>query len=305
MTDSSGITLHVDGYELHITHPGKIMFPETGITKMDLINYYLEMRSFIMFHNEGRPVVFVRYPHGLGSYSFFQKNLPPRAPEWMETLEAGKHKITRYFILNHIAGLIWLIQMGTLEFHVMGTRKPHLWHPDLMVFDLDPPEGASFSEIRDFALTFRSVIEEAGYRIYAKTSGKKGIHLVCPVKPQYETGQVLAAARDLAERMIARYPGATLDVRKEKRKGKFLIDIYRNRAFQTFSMPYGTRATPEAAVSMPLKWDELLRINDPHVFNLRTVPEWVNKHGDAWKDIYQHATGLHTYPGSENPEKTV
>ena len=296
MSESQEIMLHLDGVEVRLTHPDKIMFPQTGITKEDLVGYYKKMAPYILFHNKGRPLVFVRYPHGLGSYSFFQKNMPSTAPAWMEIWEAGKYKKSRYLILNRLADLVWMLQMGVLEFHVMPVRKPHLENPDLMVFDLDPPEGASFAEIRDFGLAFRPVIQSLGYQVYVKTSGKKGIHLVCPIRQQYSVDQVLEAARDIAMQMIATHPEATLDVRKEKRKGKFLIDIYRNRAFQTFSMVYGTRAWEGAPVSFPLSWEELASLDDPHHFHLGNVPAIVSSKGDAWADIYEHATGLHLPP---------
>ncbi len=284
----------VEGKSIRITHPEKVLFKPSGITKMELIDYYLRMAPYILAHNRGRPVVFVRYPHGAPGYAFFQKNVPPSAPEWIETHEMGKYKLTRYVIINGVAELVWLVQLHALEFHVMPLKKPHWTTPDLMVFDLDPPEGAGFADIKDFALACRPVLEEAGYRVYVKTSGKKGLHLVCPIRPHYTVDQVLEAARDLAQRIIDRTGHATLDVRKDKRQGKFLIDIYRNRAYQTFSMAYGTRATGVASVSLPVTWKQLAAIDDPLAFTIRNVPAWVTQNGDAWHDMESRATDLHT-----------
>ncbi len=250
--------LNVEGKSIRITHPGKVMFPEKGYTKRDVVDYYLDVKEILLKINAGRPSVFVRYPQGAGGYSFFQKNVPAHHPGWMEIVRMGKHKLVDYLVINGIAGLIWFVQMHTLEFHVLNIRKPHWESPDLMVFDLDPPAGASFVEVRDFALEIKPVLEALGYRPFVKTSGKRGVHIVCPVLQKYTVYQVFKAAEDVAKKIIERFPRqATLELRKDKRASRFLVDIYRNRAFQTFSMPLGLRATPQAAVSMPLDWDEL------------------------------------------------
>lgn len=292
--DAQEQILRVDGYELRITHPDKPLFPQAGITKRQLIDYYRAVAPYVLRYNRGRPLVFVRYPHGAPGYSFFQKNAPQPVPPFVEIHEMGKFKPTRYVVLQHLADLIWLVQLHALEFHVMGIRKPHWANPDLMVFDIDPPEGAGFAEIRDFALGIRPVIEKLGYTTLVKTSGKRGVHVVCPLEPAYTVDQVMEAAESIAREIMRVFPDSTLDVRKEKRRGKFLIDIYRNRAYQTFSMPYGTRATTMATVSMPLSWEQLRSLNDPHIFTIRNVPEILHKKGDAWANGFARASHLHT-----------
>ena len=288
------IFLDIDGISLRITNPGKILYPEAGYTKRDVIDYYLAVKTPLLELNAGRPVVFIRYPHGAGGYSFFQKNVPPNHPQWMETVEMGKHKPVRYLILNKIADLIWFVQLHALEFHIINVRKPAFFYPDLMVFDIDPPAGASFAETRDFSLKIAPLISELGYKVFYKTSGKKGVHIVCPLKPAHTVDEVFTAAEDIARRIVAKFPGmATMEVRKNKRGGKFLIDIYRNRAFQTFSMPLGTRATPVASVSMPLTEEMLRQADDPFIYTIKTVPEFLRKHGLPWKDFYASATALH------------
>ncbi len=291
------IILHVDSRSIRITHPDKVLYPSEGITKMDLINYYLSVAPDLLRLNRGRPVVFIRFPHGLGKISFFQKNVPDNHPEWMEVVEMGKYKPVKYLILNSIADLIWFVQLHALEFHVINIRKP-LWDfPDWMVFDIDPPPGAGFEQVRDFAMAVKPVLEESGYRVFVKTSGKRGVHLICPVVQKYTVDQVMQAAKDLAEKIIARFPEkATLEVRKNKREAKFLIDIYRNRPFQTFSMALGTRATEKASVSMPLSWEELKKTKDPREYNIKTVPAYLRKKDVAWADISAHATNLHIFP---------
>jgi len=288
------IFLEVDGVQIRITHPSKILYPQAGYTKKDIIDYYLAIQQPLLRLNRGRPVVFIRYPHGAGGYSFFQKNVPPNHPDWMETVEMGKYKPVRYLILNKIADLIWFVQLHALEFHVINVRKPAFHHPDIMVFDIDPPEGADFKATRDFSMQAARVIETLGYKVFFKTSGKKGIHLVCPLKPIFTVDEVFAAAESAARKIVEQYPDtATIEVRKTKRQGKFLIDIYRNRAFQTFSMPLGTRATPVASVSMPLSREELRILEDPYVFTVKTVPAYLKQHGEPWPDFFESATELH------------
>ncbi len=290
--DQDKIILEVDGFQITVTHPGKVLFLKSGITKMQLIEYYLAVQNHILTHNQGRPVVFIRYPHGTPGYSFFQKNVPPNAPEFVEIVPLGKHKIAHYLVINHMADLIWLVQLHALEFHIMSVRKPHFTYPDLMIFDIDPPDGMRFPEIVDFGLQAKPIIESFGYKVFVKTSGKRGIHLVCPVKPNRTAEEVLKASEKVARAIMEKIPETTLDVRKDKRKGKILIDIYRNRPLQTFSMPYGTRSTDVASVSMPVTWEKLKEIKDPMVFHIKNVPAILQSQGDPWKDMRKFETDI-------------
>ncbi len=292
------IILEIDGYKITVTHPDKILFPRIGITKIQVIRYYLSVASYVMTHNQGRPLVFIRYPHGAPGYSFFQKNVPPHAPEFIETVELGKHKIARYIILNHLADLAWLVQLHALEFHIMGTAKPHFNYLDVMVFDIDPPEGMNFPEITDFASEAKPIVESFGYRVFVKTSGKRGVHMVCPLLPQHPPEEVLKASEEIARAIMNKIPGTTLDVRKNKRKNKILIDIYRNRPLQTFSMPYGLRATDVASVSLPVSWEELKQIKNPLDYHIGNVPELLSKRGDPWQHFREFAVNLHTKKSS-------
>ncbi len=282
----------VNGKEINITHPDKILFHKAGYTKTDLIEYYLSVNDALLTHNKGRPVVFIRYPHGAPGYSFFQKNLPGYAPAWMHTVEMGKHKPVRYLILEDIADLIWLVQMHALEFHVINVREPNFTRPDMMVFDIDPPDDGGFDDARQFALAARPHLETLGYKPFVKTSGKRGVHICCPVYPQFSVDKIMEAAEKAARYLMEKIPGTTLEVRKERRKGKLLIDIYRNRAFQTFSMVYGTRHTDVASVSMPVTWEMLESGIKPGDFTIKTVPSFLKTHGDPWKDMEKQATEI-------------
>ena len=290
---TESLVLQVDGIALQVSHPEKLLIPAAGLTKRKLIDYYLAVAPFVMRYNAGRPLVYVRYPQGVPGYSFFQKNAPEPVPDFVQTRMMGKHKQARYVVLEQTADLVWLVQLYALEFHVMGLRKPLWANPDVMVFDIDPPEGAGFPEIRDFALDIKPVIEGLGYTVLVKTSGKRGVHIVCPLEPRYSVDQVMNAAVSVAHEIMKVFPDATLDVRKDRRRGKFLIDIYRNRAFQTFSMPYGMRAVEHASVSMPLDWETLKTLKEPWIYNIFNVPEILKEKGDAWSEDFLRASPLH------------
>ena len=278
--------IEAQGITVEISHPEKILYPEAGISKMDLVRYYTTAWPHLREFGMGRPLAIKRYPHGAGGHSFFQKNKPANAPEWVSSRMLGVGKKADYILLDKLATLLWLVNLDSLEFHSALVAAPHFSQPNLMAFDLDPPPGSTFPEIRDFALACRPVIEGFGYRCFAKTSGKRGVHICCPTKPKAPFEQVFNAAKEVATAIIQKIPGCTLDLKKENRKDKILIDIYRNHPYQLMVLPYSTRATPNASVSMPLSWEELARLENPGVFNVGTVVEKLNKGKDAWEEYY-------------------
>lgn len=281
------------GHAVVITHPDKVLFSEGKITKMELVEYYLSVGQQLASFGTGRPVAFKRYPHGESGDSFFQKNKPEFAPDWMTSSQLGVEKKANYIVLDKVATLLWLVNLDALEFHTTLVAAPNFTRPDLMVFDLDPPPGVAFTEIRDFALACRPVIESFGYRCFVKTSGKRGVHICCPIRPQWGFEQVFNAAREVARAIIDKVSGCTLKLKKEDRQGKILIDIYRNHPYQLMALPLGTRATPAATVSMPLSWEELSTLDGPAEFTVRTVVRRLKTEGFAWKGFREAATELH------------
>ena len=285
--------IEAGGVKVAIKHPGKILFPEANITKNDLVLYYTAVWPYLCAIGRGRPLAVKRFPQGVGAVSFFQKNKPGHAPDWITSRSLGIDKKADYILLDKLATLLWLVNLDTLEFHSTLVAAPYFSSPDLMVFDLDPPPEAPFTETRDFALACRPVIESFGYQCFVKTSGKKGVHLCCPILQKWGFEQVFTAAREVAQAIIQNVPGCTLELKKEKRKNNILVDIYRNHPYQLMAIPLGTRATPLATVSMPLRWETLATLEDPAKYTARHVPSVLKTEGFAWKDFGNAATGLH------------
>ena len=278
--------IEAEGIAVEISHPEKILYAEAGLSKMDLVRYYTAAWPYLKKFGMGRPLAIKRYPHGAGGDSFFQKNKPHNAPEWLTSRLLGLEKKADYIILDKLATLLWLVNLDSLEFHSALVAAPNYDKPNLLAFDLDPPPGSTFPEIRDFALACRPIIEGFGYRCFAKTSGKRGVHICCPLPAPQSFEQVFNAAKEVATTIIEKIPGCTLSLKKEDRPDKILIDIYRNHPYQLMVLPYSTRATPNASVSMPLSWEELGRLEDAGVFDVGTVVEKLKKGKDEWEEYY-------------------
>jgi len=293
----SSQTAQVGRRKLELSNLEKILFPGDGILKAELIEYYLKVAPTLLAHVKGRPLSLVRYPDGIDGESFFQKNRPQWSPEWIGHVILGgseKEKID-YVTATEEASVVWLANLACIELHQMHCRPPHLDKPDYFVFDLDPPDDFRFGDLAGIALEMKEQVEDFGYHPFVKTTGGKGFHILVPIEPEWTFDKVFEAAKDLAKQFVGSHGGTTtLLLRKESRKGRVLIDIYRNRTYQTIVSPYSVRGLPGAPVSMPLRWDQLDGIDSPAGFNLKTVPGLVGREGDAWEGIGAYAVRLHT-----------
>lgn len=282
--------------KLELTNLEKILFPDDHIIKAELIEYYLRIAPTILSHAKRRPLSMIRMPDGITGEAFFQKNKPNWAPEWIEHVALGdEKKKINYILATEEASLVWLANLACIELHQIHAHKPHFDQPDYMVFDLDPPETYSFSDVVELAFELREHIESYGYQAFAKTTGRKGIHVVVPIEPLWKLDTVFEAVQDMAKPFVAaRRQSTTLRVSKDRRVDKVLIDIYRNRGSQTIVSPYSLRGSPGAPVSLPLPWEELATVTDPMQFHIRNVPERVMSRGDAWEGMEAYAVDLHT-----------
>jgi DNA ligase D-like protein (predicted ligase)/DNA ligase D-like protein (predicted polymerase)/DNA ligase D-like protein (predicted 3'-phosphoesterase) len=283
---------------IELSNLEKVLYPHDHILKAELIEYYLTIAPTILAHLKGRPLSLVRYPDGIDGERFFQKNRPEWAPEWIEHIELGedgkKEKID-YVIATEEASLVWLANLACIELHQMHCRSPHFDNPDYFVFDLDPPDSFKFADLVEIALDMKEHIENFGYRPFVKTTGSKGLHILVPIEPKWTFDKVFDAAKGVAQPFIdAHSRTTTLHVRKEMRRGKVLIDIYRNRSHQTIVSAYSVRGLPGAPVSMPLQWEQLAGLGSSADFRMRDVPAYLRSSGDAWEVIEAYATGLHT-----------
>ncbi|HEY5895794.1 MAG TPA: non-homologous end-joining DNA ligase [Chthoniobacterales bacterium] len=280
--------------KIGVSNLTKLLFPDDHIVKAQLIEYYLKIAPTILAHVKGRPLSLVRYPDGIDGESFFQKNRPEWAPDWIEHVTLGE-EAKDYTIATEEASLAWLANLACIELHQMHSRAPHFDKPDYIAYDFDPPETFAFPQVAELALEFKEHLESFGYHPFVKTTGRKGLHVLTPIEPKWDFQKAFEAAKAVALPFVDSHASAlTLQIKKESRKGKVLLDIYRNRQSQTIVAAYSVRGLPGAPVSTPLQWDELGSIESPKIFDLHNVPQRVTQSGDPWEAIAAYATPIHT-----------
>ncbi len=291
-------TVQVGRRKIELSNLEKVLYPGDHILKAELIEYYLKIAPTVLAHLKGRPLSLVRYPDGIDGERFFQKNRPQWAPEWIDHVVLGgpgEGEKIDYVMATGEASLIWLANLAAIEFHQMHCHPPRFDKPDYFVFDLDPPENFRFGDLAGIAFDMKEQIENFGYRPFVKTTGGKGLHIVVPIEPKWTFAKVFEAVKEVAKAFVGSHSrSTTLHVRKEARRGKVLLDIYRNRTYQTIVSAYSVRGLPGAPVSMPLEWDKLPDIGGAADFTLRNVPDHVIRHGDVWEGMAAYATALHT-----------
>lgn len=281
--------------QIELSNLEKVLFPEDHILKAEVIEYYLTIAPTLLHHVKGRALTLIRFPDGVGGESFYQKNKPDWTPDWMEFVTLGKEK-KDYLLATEPASLVWLANLAALEIHQLHSRRPHYDFPDYMVFDLDPPEGYNFRDVVDLAFLLKEHIENYGYTPFVKTTGGKGIHICCPIEARWDFHTVFEAAQDIARPFVDQHAQrTTLHIKKDARKGRVLIDIFRIRSGQSIVSPYSLRGRAGAPVSMPLTWSELRDVHDPRAFHLRNAVAKVEADGDAWEGFEAYAVELHTH----------
>ena len=281
--------------KLELSNLDKILYPEDEIVKAEIIQYYLKVAPSFLAHAKNRPLSLVRFPDGIDGERFFQKNRPHWTPDWLEHIQLETQEKTDHILATEEASLVWLANLACLELHQYHTYKPHFETPDYMVFDIDPPEGYSFTDVVEIALNLKDELEQWDYPSFPKTTGGKGVHILVPLELKYTFQQVFEAAKEIAQSFVAKYPSQlTLQIKKEARKGRVLIDIYRIRHHQSIVCAYSLRGRDGAPVSMPLHWEELAEVTDPNEFNLHSVPEKLSSEGDAWEGMESYSMYLHT-----------
>ncbi|HXY71399.1 MAG TPA: non-homologous end-joining DNA ligase [Actinomycetota bacterium] len=293
MAGSGAVTLEVDGRELQISNPEKVFFPEVGVTKMDLVQYYMRVADGVLAGARERPTTLHRFPSGVLDEGFYQKRLPAKRPEWIRssTVTFPSGRFAEMLVVADAAHLVWAANLGCLEINPWPVRAADVDHPDELRIDLDPTPGISFDDVRRTALVAREVLEEHGLRGFVKTSGKRGIHVNARVEPRWEFTMVRRAALAFAREVERRLPGvATTAWWKEERRGVF-VDYNQNARDRTVASAYSVRPTPDARVSCPIEWDEVATV-EPADLTLRTVPERFARDGDPGKEIDAEAGSL-------------
>jgi DNA ligase D-like protein (predicted polymerase) len=278
--------LEIDGREVAISNPGKVFFPETGHTKMDLVRYYLAVADGALRGVRGRPMALKRYVNGADGEFFFQKRAPSSRPEWIETVELAfpSGRTAHEIVITDAAQLAWILNLGCIDLNPHPVRADDLEHPDELRVDLDPIPGIEWPQVLDVALLVKDTLEELGLAGWPKTSGSKGFHLYCRIERRWSFTEVRRAALALAREVERRSEGlATSAWWKEEREGVF-IDYNQNAKDRTVASAYSVRPTPDARVSTPVSWDEVPGC-DPAAFTIDTVPARVAERGDPSEGI--------------------
>jgi bifunctional non-homologous end joining protein LigD len=271
---------------VRLTSPDKVLWHEQGVTKSELAEYYLAVAEVMLPHVARRPVTMVRCPGGAEKKCFYQRHAASGVlPELREIPIPGFDE--PYLYIENAAGLIAMVQMGTLEIHPWGVTVERPDRPDRIVFDLDPDEGLCFAEVVRATLEVRERLAALGLESFVKTTGGKGLHIVLPIEPVAEWRAAKAFAKSFSEAMAADSPERYLTkVSKAERSGRIFIDYLRNDPTSTAVGPYSTRSRPGAPVATPLDWNEVAEDLDPRAFDVATVPERLRALGrDPWAEI--------------------
>src|ERR1700749_1367527 len=291
------VSLDVGGRQVEVTHPDKVIFPDqdgrAGHTKLDLIQYYLAVADGALRGVADRPMILKRFVKGIDQEAVFQKRAPEKRPEWVDVAELRYASGTSAAeaVIHDAAGLVWAINLGCVDLNPHPVLAGDLDHPDELRVDLDPMPGVTWRRIVDVALVAREVLEDYGLVAWPKTSGSRGFHIYARTARRWEFRQVRLAAQTVAREVERRVPdAATSRWWKEEREGVF-VDFNQNAKDRTVASAYSVRATPDARVSTPLRWDEVAGC-DPAAFTLATVPARFRELGDPHADIDDAGAGL-------------
>ena len=282
MAKAAKEVLVLDGHEVTLSNPDKVYFPKAGITKKQLVDYYLAVQDGVLRALARRPMILKRYVNGAEGEPFYQKRAPEKRPPWLDiaTFSFPSGRTADEIVVNHAASLVYVVNLGCIELHPHAVRADDMDRPDELRIDLDPVPGVPWSQIIDVAKVAREVLDELGLVGWPKTSGSRGAHLWVRIQPRWTFTEVRRAALAFAREVERRAPSiATAKWWKEERRGVFL-DYNQNARDRTTCCAYSVRAREDARVSMPLSWDDFL-VADPAEFTLRTVPAMFAARGDA------------------------
>jgi bifunctional non-homologous end joining protein LigD len=300
---ASRVGASIDGHDagaeefagVRLTSPEKVLDPETGITKLEYAEYLRDLAEWMLPHVQNRPLALVRCPGGRGETCFYQKHPGPGTPDELRQVSIReKNETEPYVVVDDVAGLISLAQVGALEIHAWGSHADALETPDRIVIDLDPDPAVPWNRVIAAAREVRQFLKELGLKSFVKTTGGKGLHVVVPVKPEYDWDTVKGFCRQFAESIVAASPeNYTANMSKAARKNRIFIDYLRNGRGSTAVVPYSTRAHPQLTVATPLSWNELTpRITSDH-FHLRNVRRRLaSLKSDPWKEFLKVSQSL-------------
>lgn len=284
--------------QVKITNPGRILFGSSGITKLNLIDYYARIAPIMLPHLIDRPLSMQRFPEGITEEGFYQKDASDYFPSWIRRFNIereDKAKVVHHVLCNDAQTLVYLANQAVITPHVWLSTTKAIHKPNLMIFDLDPAEGATFADVMFIAKRCKKMLEQLGLHPFVKTTGSRGLHVTVPIKPVHDFDYVRDSARRIAELLVEDNPDhATLQMRLQKRDGKVFIDYLRNSWAQTAVAPYAVRARENAPVAAPLEWKELTSSLHPQKYTIKNIYRRIARKGDVWQGMQAYAVSLKT-----------
>ena len=304
----SSVDVTVEGRQLKLSNIDKVLYPATGFTKGQVIDYYTRIAPVLLPHLQNRALTLKRYPNGVDGKFFYEKNCPKHRPPWVETLavwsERNKADVN-YCLIDELAGLVWVANLASLELHTSLACADEVARPTMVVFDLDPGAPAAMVECARVGLAVREVLDELGLVSFAKTSGSKGLQLYAPLNTPVTYDNTKPFAHALARTLEGRLPDLVVSqMAKELRKGKVFIDWSQNDVAKTTVCVYSLRARERPTVSTPLTWEEVEQVaatEDPDLvaFDADAVVRRVAEHGDLFAPVAELQQSLPKFPGGD------
>jgi len=287
--------MRIGRHDVAISNHDKVFFPARGLTKGDLVQYYLDVAECALPHLRRRPFHMKRYPNGVDADFFHQKRVPANHPPYVDEVPVSfpSGHSTVFAIVDNAAALAWVANLGCIELHTWHSRVAEIEKPDYLLIDLDPSADGQWPYVRQIALVVREVMDELGLASFPKTSGATGLHILAPIKPELPFPEVRRFAKALAEeveRRIGDQEIATTTWRVADRKGVF-VDFGQNARDRTIACAYSVRPVPDARVSAPLDWSEVATV-DPAEFTVETMPERIGQAGDPMRGMWRRAASL-------------
>lgn len=278
--------------KVEFTNLDKVLYPESNVTKAQVIEYYIRIAPKMLDMLAARPMVLTRFPNGIDEEGFYEKDAPLGTPNWVKKFkkysETAKREID-YIVCDDLDTLVWLANLAAIEMHMTLSRTDSFENPDLVLFDLDPKSPANLEEIVEVALLLKERLNTLGLTSYVKTSGKKGLHIVLPIERDYSFKQTREFVHKMGEYLMEQSDLVIIERMKSNSSGKVYVDYAQNSHGRTMICPYSLRATSQATVSTPLEWNDIKKGLNPETLNLFSV---VNSQENPWKGLFEHKQKL-------------
>lgn len=285
--------MRIAGRDVAVTNEEKVFFPQSGLTKGDLVRYYVDVAESVLPHVRQRPMQMKRYPNGVEGDFFYQKRVPVPHPDWLDTVHIvfPSGRTADFPVVDDPAGLAWIANLGCIELHTWHSRTADVERPDYLLIDLDPSADGQWPHVREIAMAVKQLMDELGLPSWPKTSGVTGMHILSPIRPELEFPEVRRFAKALAKEVERRVPRiATTTWAVRERSGVF-VDYGQNARDRTIASAYSIRPMPDARASAPLTWDEVPAV-EPASFTLPTMRDRLAAVGDLTAGMWERAVSL-------------